>query len=167
MPTFTDKDPVRFADPLPDAVDVAVIGAGIAGTATAYFLAKAGISVALLEKGRVAGEQSSRNWGFVRQQGRDVGELPLMMEANRIWRGLAAETGEADLAFHECGCYYLIETEAAESKYRDWYEIAKQHQLNTALLTRDELAAHLPEVRGDFRGALVTASHPAAARQSP
>ena len=85
MPIITDAAPIAFASPLPSAVDVVVIGAGVVGTSTAYFLAKQGKRVALIEKGRVAGEQSSRNWGWVRQQGRDAAELPIMMEANRIW----------------------------------------------------------------------------------
>ena len=48
--------------------DVVIIGAGIAGTAAAYHLAKGGSRVVVCEKGEIAGEQSSRNWGFVRQQ---------------------------------------------------------------------------------------------------
>ena len=99
MPMITDQSPIAFADALPDAVDVVVIGAGIVGTATAYWLAKRGQRVLLCDKGRVAGEQSSRNWGWVRQQGRDWAELPVMVESNRIWRTLAQETSEADLAF--------------------------------------------------------------------
>ncbi len=47
---------------LPEAADVVVVGAGIIGVSTAWHLAKAGHSVALIEKGVVAGEQSSRNW---------------------------------------------------------------------------------------------------------
>lgn len=43
------------------AVDVVVIGAGIVGTATAYELARRGVSVALIDKGMVGGEQSGRN----------------------------------------------------------------------------------------------------------
>ena len=70
MPMISDRSPIAFSDPLPDAVDVVVIGAGIAGTATAFYLAEHGVRVLLCEKGRVAGEQSSRNWGWVRQQGR-------------------------------------------------------------------------------------------------
>ena len=53
--------PVASDEKLPSSVDVVVIGAGIAGTTAAYELAKRDFSVALLEKGRVGGEQSSRN----------------------------------------------------------------------------------------------------------
>ena len=70
------------------STDVAIIGGGIAGCASAYYLAKKGLAVTLLEKGEIAGEQSGRNWGFVRQQGRDPLEIPLMMACIRIWREL-------------------------------------------------------------------------------
>ncbi|MGY4378885.1 cation diffusion facilitator CzcD-associated flavoprotein CzcO [Bradyrhizobium sp. i1.3.6] len=48
---------------LPAQVDVVVIGGGVIGVSAAYHLAKKGLSVALVEKGHVGGEQSSRNWG--------------------------------------------------------------------------------------------------------
>jgi len=70
--------------------DVVVIGAGIVGSAAAYQLARRGVRV-VVERGEIPGEQSRKNWGFVRQQGRDPLELPLMMEANRMWRGLEQE----------------------------------------------------------------------------
>jgi glycine/D-amino acid oxidase-like deaminating enzyme len=99
MPVITEATPTAFPGALPEAVDVVVIGGGIVGVSTAWFLAEAGIKVLLCEKGRVAGEQSCRNWGWIRQQGRDWAELPIMMESNRIWRELAARTGERDLTF--------------------------------------------------------------------
>ncbi len=84
------------------AVDVVIVGGGIAGTASAYYLAKRGAAVVVCEKGEVAGEQSSRNWGFVRQQGRDPAEIPMMMESNRIWQGLERELN-ADLEWIQGG----------------------------------------------------------------
>ena len=85
--------PIAYADPLPDECDVAVIGAGVIGVFTALYLARAGQKVVLLEKGRIACEQSSRNWGWVRQQGRDYDELPIMMEASRLWEEAEKDTG--------------------------------------------------------------------------
>ena len=153
---ITDDSPVAFSAPLPDRVDVVVIGAGIAGTASAYFLAERGVSVLLCEKGRVAGEQSSRNWGWVRQQGRDKAELPIMMESNRIWRGLAEKTGEADLAFTPSGCLYLSESAAGMARYEEWHDLAKQHQLDTRLLSADEVRSAFPGVAGTWTGGMLT-----------
>ena len=158
MPMITDAAPIAFSAPLPDRVDVVVIGAGIAGTASAYFLAERGVSVLLCEKGRVAGEQSSRNWGWVRQQGRDWAELPIMMESNRIWRGLAEKTGEADLAFTQAGCLYLGESPASMDRYEDWHDIAKQHQLDTRMLSASEVRAAFPDVAGNWTGGMLTES---------
>jgi glycine/D-amino acid oxidase-like deaminating enzyme len=158
MPMITDQSPIAFADPLPDAVDVAVIGAGVAGTATAYFLAERGLTVLLCDKGRVAGEQSSRNWGWIRQQGRDAAELPIMIESNRIWRGLAEKTGEADLAFTQSGALHLAETEERLALFETWHENSRRHQLDTRLLTKAEVEARFPEIRGRWLGGIFTES---------
>ena len=142
---------------LPDRVDVVVVGGGIIGTSTAYFLAKKGVSVLLCEKGRIAGEQSSRNWGFVRQQGRAVEEIPLIMESLRTWRGLDAEIGE-DTGFHQGGVLYVGDSDARMAYFADWLELAKQHQLDTRLLSASELADRFPSLTGRCKGALHTPS---------
>ena len=67
---------------LPARADVVVIGGGIVGVSAAFYLAKKGASVALCEKGRIASEQSSRNWGWCRTMGRDEAEIPLAIEAS-------------------------------------------------------------------------------------
>jgi len=158
MPMISDSTPITFSDPLPDAVDVAVIGAGVVGTSTAWFLARQGAKVALIEKGRVAGEQSSRNWGWVRQQGRDRDELPIMMESNRIWRGLAGETGEQDLEFTAAGCVYLAEDQRALARFEQWHDLAKEHQLDTRMLSAEEARATTPGVEGQWVGGMLTPS---------
>ena len=158
MSITTEQSPVMFEDALPAAVDVVVIGAGIAGTATSYFLAQHGLKVVLCEKGRVAGEQSSRSFGWIRQQGRDWGELPVMMESIRIWRGLATETGEADLTFTESGCYYLAESQSDLAGYEQWCERAKQYELGTQMLTAGEVRSRFPDLVGNWVGGMVTLS---------
>src|SRR5258708_4578601 len=77
--------PVVSHKKLPPSVDGVVTGGGIAGATAAYAVAKTDLSVALVEKGATAGAQSSRNWGWCRQQHRDLGELPLAMKSLEIW----------------------------------------------------------------------------------
>ena len=67
-----------------------IIGGGIIGVATAYFLAEKGVSVLLCEKGQIGAEQSSRNWGWCRTMGRDLREMPLAQASLRLWRDLIA-----------------------------------------------------------------------------
>ncbi len=157
MPPPSSATPVSFSDPLPQSVDVAIIGGGVVGIATAWHLARAGVSALVCEKGRIAGEQSSRNWGWVRQQGRDPAELPIMMESIRIWDSLAGQTGE-DLGFRKHGVFYVAETDGEMAEYEAWRETARQHQLDTRMLTSDELGNAVPGLAGNFKGALLTPS---------
>ena len=78
---ITERLPVEFDDTLPSAVDCVLIGGGVIGVSTAWYLRKRGLSVLVLEKGRVAGEQSSRNWGWVRTTWRDPAEVPIARDS--------------------------------------------------------------------------------------
>ncbi len=137
------------------AADVVVIGAGIAGTATAYYLAKGGAKVIVCEKGEIAGEQSSRNWGFVRQQGRDPAEIPLMMEANKIWRGLERELN-ADLEWISAGNMVTFDTDEEAAGWEQWRQTAQDFGLPAQLLSRAELEAIRPGNAFDCKGAIFT-----------
>ena len=139
---ISEASPVRFAAALPPRADVVVIGGGVIGVMTAWFLRERGLSVVLCEKGRIAGEQSSRNWGWVRQQGRDPGELPIMVESLAIWKRLAAEMGDA-LGFRQTGVLYLAKTEKEIAGFEAWTEHARTHQVDTRLLSAAETGAML------------------------
>jgi glycine/D-amino acid oxidase-like deaminating enzyme len=154
---FTDASPIRFADPLPSRADVVVIGGGVIGVMTSHFLARKGLSVLLLEKGRIAGEQSGRNWGWVRQQGRDPDELPIMVESLSLWKSLSAELGEG-LGFRQTGVLYLAKTDREMAAFDAWTEHSRAHQLDTRLLTGAETLAMLKGATAPWKGALYTAS---------
>ena len=141
---------------LPSVVDVAIIGGGIIGCSTAYFLARSGVSVAVFEKGRIGGEQSGRNWGWVRQQCRSPVELPLMMQSLRLWKELPAQLGE-DLGFRQGGTLYLAENETELAGLAEWLAVAREHGLDTSVIAGRELKAAF--AAGDrWTGALYTAS---------
>lgn len=147
--------PQRFRDPLPDAADVVVIGGGVVGVFAALYLARAGRKVVLCEKGRIAGEQSSRNWGWIRQQGRDPAELPIMMRARTLWQEADAETGGA-CGLRVCGCTFLSDDPARAESYAAWAQLAGEHGLETRLLGRGEVASLFGETA---RGGWVTGLH--------
>jgi glycine/D-amino acid oxidase-like deaminating enzyme len=136
--------PVVVSERVPEKVDVVVVGGGIVGVSAAWFLTKQGLKVALCEKGVVAGEQSSRNWGFCRQQGRDPRELPLAIEALRIWRNLDAEIEERT-GFTQTGIMYIAGTKDELAKYEAWIEHAQLYQLDTRLLSPEEIKEVLPD----------------------
>lgn len=151
------NNPPRFTPTLPKACDVVVIGGGIMGVMTAWYLAEAGVSVTLCEKGRVGAEQSSRNWGWIRQQGRDPAELPIMIESMRLWQGLAREFG-AGLGFRQEGVMYLARTEAEMKVFEDWLPQAKLHQLDTTLQSPAQITARISNTSNPWIGGMLTAS---------
>lgn len=124
---------------------------------TAYFLAGKGQKVVLLEKGRIAGEQSSRNWGWVRQTGRDAAELPVMVEANRLWPQLQRETNE-DLGLEQSGLTYLASNEAKLREYEEFIPLAKAHGVDSRMLSRADVAGMMPDASRSYAGALQTPS---------
>jgi glycine/D-amino acid oxidase-like deaminating enzyme len=154
---ISDASPVRHADPLPPRADVAIIGGGVIGVMTAFFLRRKGLSVVVLEKGRIAGEQSGRNWGWVRQQGRDPAELPIMIESMALWRELSAGLGDV-LGFRQTGVLYLARTDREMAGFDAWTEHSRAHRLDTRLLTGAETLALLNGAAARWKGALYTAS---------
>ena len=135
--------------------DVVVVGAGIVGCATAYFLARRGARVAVVERGSVPGEQSRKNWGFVRQQGRDPVELPLVVEANRMWQGLERELG-ADIEWVRGGNLALAADESRLARFEAWLPVAREFGLDTRLLRARNLDAVVPGLAGGWLGGLHT-----------
>lgn len=147
------QDRTRF----PFRTDVVIIGAGIIGVTTAYFLAKRGLKVVICDKGRVACEQSGRNWGWVRKMGRDPAEIPLSLASADLWRKMNELVGK-ETGFRETGIFYLCKTEKEVSKYNNWMVHARTHGIDSKVLSSAELTDRLPTLNGKWQGALFTPS---------
>ncbi len=139
------------------SADVIVIGGGIVGLSTAYFLARRGVRVILLDKGRLGGEQSSRNWGFVRQQGRDPAELPMSALSNRIWRGIAREL-DSDVEWVQGGNLAIAHDADDMDRYAEGAATARAAGIDTRVVTAEEVRVLFPEMHATCVGGLYTAS---------
>jgi glycine/D-amino acid oxidase-like deaminating enzyme len=142
---------------LPDHCDVVVIGGGIVGAAAAHYLAKAGLDVVLIEKSHIASEQSGRNWGFVRQQGRDPAELPMAMDANtRVWPNLAEEL-QSDIEWCQSGNLVLAPNAETAHRYEEWAKDARSmFGLETNVLTMSAIRRLLPHTEQTWEAGIHT-----------
>ncbi len=140
---------------LPETSDVVIIGAGIAGISAAWFLNKSGLKVSVCEKGIVAGEQSSRNWGWCRQQGRDRAELPIVMESLRLWQQIADEL-ETDIGFRREGSLYLCENDTEMANHDHFMSFAPDYGLESHRLDRAQLETLVNDCPERWRSALYT-----------
>ncbi|MBC8749920.1 MULTISPECIES: NAD(P)/FAD-dependent oxidoreductase [Paraburkholderia] len=150
--TFTCAD-----QPFPTHADVVIAGAGIMGCAAAYYLARRGLSMAVLDKSRIAGQQSSRAWGFVRQQGREAAEVPLMMASIPLWKELERELN-FDLEWRQGGCLYVATHDEDWASFRQWIDVARQYGLDTRTLDRGQIDAVVTGMQGPALGGLYTPS---------
>ncbi len=153
MGPITDK--VATAERLPQGTKVAIIGGGVIGVSTALFLAERGIPVALFEKGEIAGEQSSRNWGWCRRTGRDSREMPLIVESMRLWEGMNERVGR-ETGFRITGIAYTAEKEEEVERYAQWIKIAGEHGIETELLSSKQVASLTPGLTRQLKGGMIT-----------
>lgn len=143
--------------PMPEQTQVVVIGGGIVGVCTALYLAEKGIPVVLCEKGRIAGEQSSRNWGWIRKAGRDNRELQLMIESAALWSELAPRLGE-DIGYGIRGTTYLAANETELARHETWLAENSDFAHGAALLSAQQTDDLLKRNDRQFAGALHTPS---------
>jgi glycine/D-amino acid oxidase-like deaminating enzyme len=136
---------------LPTEADAVVIGGGIIGSFTAYYLAKRGLKVALVEKGLIGAEQSSRNWGWCRQQNRDARELPLATKSLALWEQFTADSGQ-ETGFNRCGLLYLSDDPAELETWANWGTFARGEGIDTRTLSAAQAADHGKATGRQWRG---------------
>jgi len=149
--------PVQTSLDTPEATCVVVIGGGIVGLTAALNLAERGIPVVVLEKGRLAAEQSSRNLGWVRKTGRDISDLPLSVESDRLWAAMSERVG-ADVGYRQAGIMYVARTEAEMEKHQSWLGSAGGRSLDSRLLSPAQINTLVPGGVENWHGGIHTPS---------
>ncbi|AQW31284.1 NAD(P)/FAD-dependent oxidoreductase [Ralstonia syzygii subsp. celebesensis] len=129
--------------------DVLVLGGGLMGTTTAFFLRQHGLSVTLLERELVGRQASGTNFGNVRRQGRALHQMPLANRARAVWGRVKALLGE-DLEFVPYGhlrvCYTEAQAAVLEQHARDVKPLGLDLELFTAEQLRQRWGIFAPGV---------------------
>lgn len=137
--------------------DVVIVGGGLIGLASAYRLASRGADVVVLDQHAPGEQQSSQNWGFARQQGRNAAELPMMQLANKMWQELSDDLG-VETSWVMGGNLAVFESEADETKYRQWVEVGRTAGIETRMLAASEISAVVPSWQREVRGGIFAPS---------
>ncbi|WP_343660538.1 FAD-binding oxidoreductase [Ralstonia sp.] len=148
---------IETSSRLPAHADVVVIGGGIIGVFSAYYLAQRGLSVTVIEKGRIGAEQSSRNWGWCRQQNRDARELPMATRSLELWERFTEDTGE-DTGFHRCGLLYLSNDDDEIARWAKWRDFARTAGVTTHMLSGREASERGRDTGRAWKGGVFSPS---------
>ena len=135
----------------PVRTDVIIVGGGIMGAATAFFLAKRGRSVALIERGLIGQQASGTNFGNVRRQGRFLPQLPLANRSRAIWGRLGELLGE-DAEFLASGHIRVAYAEEMIGVMETYARDARAYDLELEMLSGNALRDRFPFLGPEVRG---------------
>ena len=138
--------------------EVLIVGGGIAGAATAYYLARHGRDVALVERGEIASEASGANAGQIGATG--WGEMPdlgsyLTMGSLQLFKELQLDHGY-DIEFRQSGSLTAIHTPEQYDYMRNRVLEMRSQGAEVELLTAREARAMEPEVNPALLGFMYT-----------
>ena len=136
--------------------DAVVVGGGLLGAASTYYLSRGGARVLLLEKGELNRQASGQNAGSLHFQleyrmvelGDAIAEqfavpMPLFLDAQRTWAGLEDELGEP-AEVHLGGGLMVAETREEVAVLERKSALERRHGLDTEVITGDEARERAP-----------------------
>jgi len=145
-----------------DGYDVAVVGGGLVGVATAWGLSREGCRVVILDEGDRAVRASRGNFALVWVQSKGLGLAPYAgwtIRSSNAWRGfsdlLKQETG-LDVSFQRPGGFHLClsekELEARANVLKRLHNQPGIVDYKTEILTHDQVKAMLPDIGSEVVG---------------
>lgn len=128
--------------------DAAVIGGGIIGMATAYYLTRHNLKVAVIERKYPGSGSTGRCIGGIRQQFSTPGSIRMMVESLKLFSEMKEELGRS-VEFHQGGYLFLAHTPQMVEVFKKNIEIQKKENLNVSLLSPEEVLKIVPELNID------------------
>ena len=128
---------------LREEADAVIVGAGVAGLATAFELAKRGWRPVIVEKNYVGYGDSSRNVGRIRAMQASEELTLLARESQKIWETLSDELN-FNILYYKCGYLYLLYTEDELTKMNRRLEMWKRLGLRARIMDKHEIKKKVP-----------------------
>lgn len=135
------------------APDILVIGGGLHGLAAALHLGRLGRSVTIIERAFVGRHASGASAAGVRTLGRNLLEMPLAMDAMRMWHEIS-DLVDDQCGFQAVGQLRVVETD--EQMESEAARIVRLHDLgyhNEQIIDQARLHALVPGINPRFVGA--------------
>lgn len=148
---------VKTSSELPKTTTVVIIGGGIVGLNAALTLAERNISVVVIEKGQIAGEQSSRNLGWVRKTNRLADDVPLAVASDRLWSEMN-ERVSGEVGYRQEGIMFLSTDDNQIELQKKWLKSIEHLNLDSKIISAKEVDELVPHGKGNWAGALFTPS---------
>ncbi len=129
-----------------------VLGGGLMGAATAFFLARRGIAVRLIERGFVGAGATVASFGNIRRTGRHLPQLPLAHRSLKIWSQAEALLGR-DVEFRATGHLRLIFDDDSMRDMQAFADAARPWGLEIEALEPAGIRRRFPGLGPDAIGA--------------
>jgi sarcosine oxidase subunit beta len=128
-----------------NTADVIIIGGGIIGTATGYYLTKKGLKVYLFEKDYLTAGSTGRCIGGIRQQFSTELSIKVAMESMKKFKAMKQELGQ-DVEFHQGGYLFLAHSEEKKKTYLQLIEIQQKMGLDVEYIGVSEIEKIVPGI---------------------
>lgn len=133
-------------------MDVIVLGGGLMGTSAAFFLARRGVNVRLIERGHIGAGATVASFGNIRRTGRYLPQLPLAHRSRALW-GQAEQLLDCDVEFRATGHLRLIFDADGLADMRRFAQDARPWGLDLDELDQTELRRRFPGLGSEAIGA--------------
>jgi sarcosine oxidase subunit beta len=127
-------------------MDAVVVGGGIVGVASAYYLAERGADVTLLEKASLGSGSTDRAAGGIRAQFSTTPSIELSKRSIEVWERFE-ETFGTDIEYRRPGYMYVARTESTADRLRETVPFQNDHGVPSEFLDPETAAEYVPGLR--------------------
>jgi sarcosine oxidase subunit beta len=129
-------------------MNVVVVGGGIVGLSSAYYLAERGADVTVLEKASIGAGATDRAAGGIRTQFSTAVSIRLSKASIAVWETFDEEFG-VDIGYRRPGYLYVARTEATADLFRETIPFQNDRGVDSRYLSPEDASEYVPGLRVD------------------